>query len=59
MELPNVVCVDAKGLELEDDRLHLTAKAQRGRKNSPTMGGGNDAVSLAGSLRDLRRHWAH
>lgn len=28
MELPNVVCVDAKGLELEDDRLHLTAKAQ-------------------------------
>ena len=28
MEIPNVVCVDAKGLELEDDHLHLTTKSQ-------------------------------
>lgn len=28
MKVPNVVCVDAKGLELKDDHLHLTTKAQ-------------------------------
>ncbi|KAM1106381.1 hypothetical protein ACFX13_003304 [Malus domestica] len=28
MEIPNVVCVDAKGLELKDDHLHLTTKSQ-------------------------------
>ncbi|XP_034226697.1 probable carbohydrate esterase At4g34215 isoform X2 [Prunus dulcis] len=28
MNVPNVVCVDAKGLELKDDHLHLTTKAQ-------------------------------
>lgn len=28
MNIPNVVCVDAKGLELQDDNLHLTTKAQ-------------------------------
>ncbi|GAB4838767.1 hypothetical protein Ancab_028309 [Ancistrocladus abbreviatus] len=27
-KLPNVVCVDAKGLPLKGDNLHLTAKAQ-------------------------------
>ncbi|XP_039173597.1 probable carbohydrate esterase At4g34215 [Eucalyptus grandis] len=28
IKLPNVVCVDAKGLLLKDDRLHLTIHAQ-------------------------------
>ncbi|KAK9067926.1 hypothetical protein SSX86_012037 [Deinandra increscens subsp. villosa] len=28
IDLPNVVCVDAKGLELKDDNLHLTTEAQ-------------------------------
>ncbi|KAF7830588.1 putative carbohydrate esterase [Senna tora] len=28
MKLPNVKCVDAKGLRLEADRLHLTTKSQ-------------------------------
>ncbi|XP_062024501.1 probable carbohydrate esterase At4g34215 isoform X2 [Rosa rugosa] len=28
MKVENVVCVDAKGLELKDDHLHLTTKAQ-------------------------------
>ncbi|XP_021816051.1 probable carbohydrate esterase At4g34215 [Prunus avium] len=28
IKVPNVVCVDAKGLELKDDHLHLTTKAQ-------------------------------
>ncbi|CAN6685622.1 unnamed protein product [Malus baccata var. baccata] len=28
MEIPNVVCVDARGLELKDDHLHLTSKSQ-------------------------------
>ncbi|XP_030518794.2 probable carbohydrate esterase At4g34215 [Rhodamnia argentea] len=28
IELPNVVCVDAKGLPLKDDHLHLTTHAQ-------------------------------
>ncbi|KAI3448132.1 hypothetical protein Pfo_004797 [Paulownia fortunei] len=28
IELPNVVCVDAKGLELKEDNLHLTTEAQ-------------------------------
>ncbi|TQD95416.1 hypothetical protein C1H46_018974 [Malus baccata] len=28
MEIPNVMCVDARGLELKDDHLHLTSKSQ-------------------------------
>jgi len=28
IELANVVCVDAKGLELKEDNLHLTTEAQ-------------------------------
>lgn len=28
IDLPNVVCVDAKGLELKEDNLHLTTAAQ-------------------------------
>lgn len=28
IELPNVVCVDAKGLQLREDNLHLTTEAQ-------------------------------
>ena len=28
LHLPNVTCVDAKGLPLEPDRLHLTTPAQ-------------------------------
>lgn len=28
INLPNVVCVDAKGLPLKDDHLHLTTEAQ-------------------------------
>ncbi|MFS7995691.1 putative sialate O-acetylesterase domain, SGNH hydrolase superfamily [Helianthus anomalus] len=28
IDLPNVVCVDAKGLELKEDHLHLTTTAQ-------------------------------
>lgn len=28
IDLPNVVCVDAKGLELKEDNLHLTTDAQ-------------------------------
>ena len=28
IKLPNVVCVDAKGLQLKDDYLHLTTEAQ-------------------------------
>ncbi|KAM0025071.1 putative sialate O-acetylesterase domain, SGNH hydrolase superfamily [Helianthus debilis subsp. tardiflorus] len=28
IDLPNVVCVDAKGLELKEDNLHLTTEAQ-------------------------------
>ncbi|KAH6813413.1 carbohydrate esterase [Perilla frutescens var. frutescens] len=28
LDLPNVVCVDAKGLQLRDDNLHLTTEAQ-------------------------------
>lgn len=28
INLPNVVCVDAKGLELKEDHLHLTTGAQ-------------------------------
>ena len=28
MNVENVVCVDAKGLQLKDDNLHLTTKAQ-------------------------------
>ncbi|KAF5727269.1 carbohydrate esterase [Tripterygium wilfordii] len=27
-QLPNVVCVDAKGLSLKEDNLHLTTEAQ-------------------------------
>lgn len=27
IDVPNVVCVDAKGLELKEDKLHLTTKA--------------------------------
>lgn len=28
IDLPNVVCVDAKGLKLKEDNLHLTIEAQ-------------------------------
>lgn len=28
MQVHNVVCVDAKGLQLKDDNLHLTTHAQ-------------------------------
>lgn len=28
INLPNVVCVDAMGLDLKDDHLHLTTEAQ-------------------------------
>ncbi|XP_047977591.1 probable carbohydrate esterase At4g34215 [Salvia hispanica] len=28
MDLPNVICVDAKGLQLKEDNLHLTTQAQ-------------------------------
>lgn len=28
IKLPNVVCVDAKGLKLNDDNLHLSTEAQ-------------------------------
>lgn len=28
IDLPNVVCVDAKGLQLKEDNLHLTTEAQ-------------------------------
>lgn len=28
IDIPNVVCVDAKGLPLKDDHLHLTTAAQ-------------------------------
>ncbi|KAI3664297.1 hypothetical protein L1987_70827 [Smallanthus sonchifolius] len=28
IDMPNVVCVDAKGLELKEDHLHLTTEAQ-------------------------------
>lgn len=28
MKLPHVVCVDAKGLKLNDDNLHLSTEAQ-------------------------------
>ncbi|KAL2939317.1 hypothetical protein RDABS01_000149 [Bienertia sinuspersici] len=28
IEIPNVVCVDAKGLDLQDDNLHLSTKGQ-------------------------------
>lgn len=28
INLPNVVCVDAKGLQLKEDNLHLTTEAQ-------------------------------
>ncbi|XP_047983271.1 probable carbohydrate esterase At4g34215 [Salvia hispanica] len=28
MDLPNVICVDAKGLELKEDNLHLTTESQ-------------------------------
>lgn len=28
INLPNVVCVDAKGLPLKEDHLHLTTEAQ-------------------------------
>lgn len=28
MRVENVVCVDAKGLELQEDNLHLTTQAQ-------------------------------
>lgn len=28
IDLPNVVCVDAKGLPLNDDNLHLSTEAQ-------------------------------
>lgn len=28
IDLENVVCVDAKGLELAEDKLHLTTEAQ-------------------------------
>lgn len=28
IDLPNVVCVDAKGLKLKEDNLHLTTEAQ-------------------------------
>lgn len=28
IDLPNVVCVDAKGLPLREDNLHLTTEAQ-------------------------------
>lgn len=28
INLPNVICVDAKGLPLESDHLHLTTRAQ-------------------------------
>ncbi|KAI3991171.1 hypothetical protein MKX01_022392 [Papaver californicum] len=28
IDMPNVVCVDAKGLELKEDNLHLTTEAQ-------------------------------
>lgn len=28
LKLPNVICVDAKGLPLEGDHLHLTTQAQ-------------------------------
>lgn len=28
INLPNVVCVDAKGLDLKEDRLHLTTESQ-------------------------------
>lgn len=28
IDVPNVVCVDAKGLELKEDNLHLTTRAQ-------------------------------
>lgn len=28
IDLPNVVCVDAKGLKLKEDNLHLTTESQ-------------------------------
>lgn len=28
INLPNVVCVDAKGLDLKEDHLHLTTESQ-------------------------------
>lgn len=28
IDLPNVICVDAKGLSLKEDNLHLTTEAQ-------------------------------
>lgn len=28
IDVPNVICVDAKGLQLKEDNLHLTTEAQ-------------------------------